>query len=278
MGHYEHESLDDDFQTEDVEMSDLPSMEEGQPTYTPGISSAIAKLGTRLPKQRRTWRILMGIATVSLLLGLLLSNVSMLKTNVLGLFPAPTPTPTSLQNSPFLIINTGIDGGDGNGTPIPLGKGRPVRTLSGPAPQDCSLVPPVTGGREIGHSPVWLFGFDGPQATIHLHGFSEPIAHNIYGWPILIQLMVADTFTQPVTLSGSNLGSGPTIFFAFYPGERPMDSLILGTQQSVINPIQPEQGQKATWIATMFLFGAGCYYLTASWPGDSWTIHFAAGR
>ena len=263
-------------------LANCPQLEEGQPTHVPAISNVLAKLGMRIPKQRRTWRILMGIATVSLLLGLLLSNVSVLKSDVLGLFPAPTPTATDLQDDPFFIVNAtpkpGFDNPIGDLTPIPLGKGRPVYTSAGPAPQNCALVPTVTGEREIGQSPVWLTGFDGPRATVHLQGFSEPVAHNIYGWPILIQLMVAKNFTQPVTLTGSNLGSGPTIFFAFYPGERPMDSLILGTQQSIINPIQPEPGQKAAWIATMFLFGAGCYYLTASWPGGSWTIHFAAGK
>lgn len=289
MDDHEHESLSsdafqDDFRTENVEMSDLPLMEDDHTPYPPGISSAMAKLGARLPKQRRTWRWLMGAATISLLLGLLLSNVSTLKTNMRNLFPASTPVATNLQHDPFLIIDTtpdtGLNGweGYGYGTPIPLGKGRPRLTIADPAPQNCALTPPVTASREIGQSPVWLFGFDGPRATIHLRGFSEPVAHNVYGWPTLIQLMVKQNFTQPVTLSGNNAGSGPTIFFGFYPGERPLDSIILGTQQSVINPIQHEPGQKATWIVTMFLFGAGCYYLKAQWPGGSWTIHFAAGR
>jgi hypothetical protein len=287
MDHYNHKSvnndsgLDNEYDLDEVEISDIPSIEEDGTVYRLGISSQFVKLGARLPKRRHTWRWLMGIATCSLLLGLLLSNLPALKSGVLGLLPAPTPASVS-YNSISIIIPDTTPNPQGNVDQDPdaewAGQGLPSSTISAPVPQDCLSGPAVNSSHEVGRSPVWLYGFDGPQPTIHLRGFSQPIAHNVYGWPVLIQLMVKDNFTLPVTLRGGNLRDGPTIFFAFYPGERPMDTIILGTQESVVNPIHPQAGQKAAWITTMLLFGAGCYYLKATWPGGQWTINFAAGR
>ncbi len=271
-----------DFDLDKVEISDIPAMGEDNPVDRNGMSSTMVKLGTYLPKRRRTWRWLMGAATFSLLLGLLFSNLSAFKASVLNLLPAPTTPPVS--GNSFIMLNptANPEGFVGFGPDV-AATGRFVTEpmLAAPAPQDCVAAPTVTSSREIGVSPVWLYGFDGPQATMHLRGQSEPIVHNVYGWPVFIQLMVKNNFTQSVTLSGGNLRDtpdAPNIFFAFYPGERPMDSILLGTQDLVVNPIHPEVGQKAVWIATMFLFSSGCYYLKATWPGGQWTIHFAAGR
>lgn len=270
--------LNVDIDLEIVEISDIPPLEEDDTPYRSTISGQIARLGKRFPKRRRTWRWLMGAVTSFLLLGLLFSNVSALKSSILNLLPASTPTPAPVTSNSILMLAT---------TPEVIGpnadtgmEGRYVTypVLADAAPQNCGAVPAVTASREVGKPPVWLYGFDGPRAIIHLHGFSQPIVHNVYGWPVFIQLMVKDGFTLPVTLSGSNLRRGPTIFFAFYPGERPMDSVILGTQGLVVNPIQPETGQRAVWITTMLLFSSGCYSLIASWPGGQWTINFAAGR
>jgi len=270
--------LNGDIDLENVEISDIPTLEEDDTPYGSAISGQIARLGRHLPKRRRTWRWLMAAATCSLLLGLLFSNLSALRSGVLNLLPASTPTPAPVTSNSILIPETTPEIIGPNADRGPGGRYVTYPVLATAAPQDCEAVPAVTSSREVGKSPVWLYGFDGPRATIHLHGFSQPIVHNVYGWPIFIQLMVKNSFTLPVTLSGGNLGSGPTIFFAFYPGERPMDSIILGTQESVVNPIQPETGQRAVWIATMLLFGSGCYTLTATWPGGRWTINFAAGR
>ncbi len=270
--------LNADIDLEIVEISDIPALEEDDTSYRSAISGQIARLGKHLPERRRTWRWLMSVATCFLLLGLLFSNLSALRSSILNLLPASTPTPAPVTSNSILMPDT---------TPGVIGpnsdrgmEGRYVTypVLADAAPQNCGAVPTVTASREVGKAPVWLYGFDGPRATIHLHGFSQPIVHNVYGWPIFIQLMVKDRFTLPVTLSGGNLRNGPTIFFAFYPGERPMDSIILGTQGLVVNPIQPETGQRAVWIATMFLFSSGCYTLTAAWPGGRWTVNFAAGR
>lgn len=285
-----HQSGSNDFELyadvdlDNVEISDIPLTEADGIVYQSGISSQIVKLGRRLPKRRRTWRWLMGGAIGFLLLGLLFSNLSALKASVLNLLPMSTTPPSSPLSSNSMIMP------DTNSGPQiiigvkqderPFGRYVTAPNLAAPAPQNCAAAPGVTSSREIGSDPVWLYGFDGPRATVHLYGMSQPIAHNVYGWPVLIQLMVRDSFTLPVTLSAGtgHLHATPAIFFAFDPGERPMDSIILGTQQSVVNPIHPEVGQRAVWIATMYLFGAGCYTLKAAWPGGQWSINFAAGR
>ena len=266
-----------DVDLDNVEISDIPFIEDGAANQS-AISRKMIKLGRHLPIQRRGWRWLMGIATCSLLLGLLLSNLSALKTSVLNLFPALAPVPVSSNNTITLNTAPGTERIVGvYPAARSAGQGTSDSGMAAPAPRDCPAVPEVTASREIGSSPVWLYGFDGPRAAISLRGLSQPVVHNIYGWPVLIQLMVKDNFTLPVTLSGG-LRNGPTIFFAFYPGAMPVNSVILETRQQIINPIQPEAGQKAVWISTMFLFGSGCYTLKASWPGGEWSINFAAGR
>src|SRR5579875_2598858 len=176
----DHKSGSDnaDLDLDKVEISDIPSSEEDDPVPQNGISGKMMKLGARL---------LMGAATFSLLLGLLFSNLSALKSSVLSFLPAPTPTPASGNN--IILLNpvsnpnriVGLD-------PQAQLTGRYVTgpTVAAPAPQTCAAAPTVTSSHEIGSSPVWLYGFDGPRATMHLRGLSQPIVHNVYGWPVFI--------------------------------------------------------------------------------------------
>jgi hypothetical protein len=37
-------------------------------------------------------------------------------------------------------------------------------------------------------------------------------------------------------------------------------------------------GEFSIWFDVLYLPGAGCYTLQASWPGGGWIVNFAAGR
>src|SRR5579885_3120207 len=91
--------LNGDIDLEIVEISDIPALEEDDTSYRSAISGQIARLGKHLPERRRTWRWLMSVATCFLLLGLLFSNLSALRSSILNLLPASTPTPAPVTSN-----------------------------------------------------------------------------------------------------------------------------------------------------------------------------------
>ena len=189
------------------------------------------------------------------------------------------PTPTSPQLVPTVVLNSS--------------EGHAV----GPAPAQCSQESPALTadgnpamGLAIGTAPVLVGGFVGPYATLpvgsaasarlNFPGWTQPYSR--YGWPALIDLILHRSVTGPVTLSGRDAQTGYPLWFGFV-----MPGVVGAPQQVTLTlPLDPahtaipaggETSGEDFWYGYAFLPGAGCYTLTASWPGGSWQITVSAG-
>jgi len=167
----------------------------------------------------------------------------------------------------------------------------------GPAPARCGQDTPgltadgnLSMGMAIGTAPVLVGGFAGPPATLpvgpaasarlNFPGWTQPYTR--YGWPALIDLILHTGISGPVALTGRDLQTGYPLWFGFVvPGVAGAPQQVTRTLQ--LNPAHPdvpaggETGEEEFWFGYAFLPGAGCYTLTASWPGGSWLLTVSAG-
>jgi hypothetical protein len=117
----------------------------------------------------------------------------------------------------------------------------------------------------------------GQRAAAHIGSF-QPSNYTRVGWPIQVQVLIKQGFTQTVTLTGHDLRTGYNLWFsadANNPG-----SVEEAAPLATIDPSQPMGGvgEFSIWFDVLYLPGAGCYTLQASWPGGGWIVNFAAGR
>ncbi len=202
--------------------------------------------------------------------------VPLLPTETLSAAFPPSPAPP-------LVAPTALPGLSG------------VPTL-GPAPASCGGEPPVLmegvpphGRQAIGRAPVLLGGFLGPYATLPLgpaasgaaYGWAAP--YTPYGWPAPVRLVLrSGVGGGPVTLAGWDPHTGYPLWFGFIVAGQ------WGAPQHVVpafaldpaHPSVPAGGWTNTetfWYGYVFLPGAGCYTLAATWPGDGWRVTVSAG-
>jgi hypothetical protein len=199
----------------------------------------------------------------------------------------PTPEPPLAPPTPLPGISGSTGGSAAAGTHEP-----PL----GPAPTSCgeelpALTPggPPFGRWAIGREPVLLGGFIGPYATMPLGRAASTIAYGWtapytpYGWPAPIGLMVqAGLPSGPVTLSGWDQLTGHPLWFGFVvAGDWGAPQHVVPT--FVLDPTHPSipaggwASPETFWYGYVFLPGAGCYTLTASWPGGNWRVTVSAG-
>jgi hypothetical protein len=140
-------------------------------------------------------------------------------------------------------------------------------------PDDCELGPepvPVSDhvGDAIGGDPVWAIGFGGPAATLT---FSPDNPYHDHGWRRKVLWLLRRSAADPVTVSGHRLDDGSPLWFAYQPG--PQETVLL------LDPDAPH-GRHGDWYEYRGYFvvpSAGCYGLTAPWPGGGWELRFRAG-
>jgi hypothetical protein len=192
-------------------------------------------------------------------------------------FVHPTPAPHLLATAP-------TPGPTATVTPFPMPT--LVAPPVGPVPADCAQsptspsvgLPPGKGISAVGGGPVWVDGFvEGvPPATLAISP-DTPSAYTAWGWPVEIVLVYKDPFTAVVRLTGSDVRTGAPLWWSFVgPFYTPPDpSVTFDPQQQQITS---GGGGAVWWYGKLYLPGSGCYVLSASWPGRSWTVHFAAGR
>jgi hypothetical protein len=195
----------------------------------------------------------------------------------------PTPTPTTFR----FVFPTSVPA---TPTPSPY----PTPTLVsvpalGPVPADCppgSLLvdfDPAASIPGVGGPDVWfvagaLVGAHGkpfPSRATAALGELSPSDYTPFGWPVQMLVLVKPDFTQTITIVGRDLRTGYALWLAGDQNET-------ATPTFTIDPSQPHggtsDGQWSIWFGVLYLPGAGCYTLQASWTGGSWTVHFAAGR
>ena len=177
--------------------------------------------------------------------------------------PAPTPTPTRVAYpTPTLP----------QGTPTALGPAPASCSPAAPAPRTL----PATFSRAIGASPLWVAWFDGPHATRHIEGLG---GNRRYGWEIAVIFAIEPDFTQTVVVRGMRLDDGSPLWFG---QAAPSVAVVLDPWQPGLtsddNRSMGLSDDWAAWYAILSIPAAGCYALTATWPGGSWRVTFAAGR
>jgi hypothetical protein len=145
-----------------------------------------------------------------------------------------------------------------------------------PIPSDCSPSSDIGSMHTIGHFPVWIFGFDGPKATIHLPRIT--MSNSTWqGWSIPLQVGIKFDFVGYVALSAGNVHDGPTPQLSDDQTD-PSSILVLNPQQ--LSHAGNYNAHKRTFIHTITLHipGAGCYFMTAGWPNGHWLFIFTAGQ
>lgn len=189
----------------------------------------------------------------------------------------PTPTPTSTATpSP---VPTAVPA---TPTPSPFPTPTLVAPPLGAIPTNCAPSPtgPGVGGfggviYAAGAGPVWVDGFHGSTAIISItRDATGPYTE--YGWPVFTALALKRPFDEAVTLRGTDLSTGDPLWFslAVSPAS-PLTPLVIADPQQFV-----ESGDSTArwWSGGMYLPGAGCYTLQASWQGGGWQITFAAGQ
>lgn len=153
----------------------------------------------------------------------------------------------------------------------------PAIWRAAPAPRNCPPGPSVDATQSVGRAPVWVEGFTGPSATLHLAPITTSSLLTWQGWSVPLQVGVKFSFMGPVVLTIGNAGNGPIPVFDGGTTSSFSSALVFTnphTQKEITeNPVK----NVAIWNITLHLAGAGCYYLTADWPGGNWEITFTAG-
>ena len=250
-------------------------------------------------RSRRWQRFAIGLSLV-LLVAILLAGQPFIRNPLQGminaaLFPTPRPTATALPTATPLIpiLATPI-------APFAMATALPDVTEApalDPAPaascgDKSAMQPgdgPPLGSESIGRDSVLLSGFNGSYPTLRLgpaavaNAYQRQAPYTRYGWPAPIGLILKSGFTGPVTLSGYDLRTGYPLWFGFIvAGDWGAPDKIMPTYVlDPANPIVPAGGSTGTenfWYGYVFLPGAGCYTISASWPGGGWQATVSAGR
>lgn len=200
----------------------------------------------------------------------------------------PTPAPTSAH----VVVPTPLPA-----TPSP--SPYPTPTLIVPAigliPTNCPPGTPLVDFAPdtvipgIGGSDVWLvagafLGALGPHVSASGHravaeiGLLSPNNYTLAGWPVQVMVLVKNGATRTITLTGHDLHTGYSLGWsadANNPG-----AVEEAAPLALIDPNHPVgyAGDFSIWFGVLYLPGAGCYTIHASWPSGSWTVNFAAGR
>lgn len=180
-------------------------------------------------------------------------------------FPTAAPTPTSPP------------------TPTPYPTPTLIAPVIGPVPADCpsetTLVAfdPAAVSSGIGGSNVWLVApFSGSHAVLHLSSY-QPKDYTPYGWSVLVQLLIKPDFGPSITLTGSDLRTRYPLWLTSSNSNMPISVV----PNVTIDPTRINSGTSdglwSIWFGVLYLPGAGCYTMRASWSGGGWTANFAAG-
>lgn len=132
----------------------------------------------------------------------------------------------------------------------------PTSCLNQPIPAPLAANLPTV----IGQLPLWVTA-NSPRASFHL---------DLSGDGVPVTFFVSNSFVQTVSIRGRNTnGDAPVGFVA--PPNPPATVLTLN------NSYVRSAGPYTEWQGRAYFPAAGCYALTATWPGGSWTFDVAAG-
>src|SRR5579863_5229450 len=196
------------------------------------------RLHARIPFNRRLRRISIAVAIVLLTLIFMLSSLPDLRDAVASfLTGSGQPTQTTNYSSSFIfssdnsntsssvevqgqgpipatVTASGTVGAtwNTNGTPGPKWPLPPAAM-----PTNCPPGTVINGSQPVGNTPVWITGFSGPQASIHLPDTPSRSIPQWRGWAVHLVITVQANFPDPVTISGSDIFYGRQLYFEVDP-------------------------------------------------------------
>jgi len=276
----------------EMEMVDLPP----DNVQSNGWLKFYERLHARIPFNRRLRRISIAVAIVLLTLIFMLSSLPDLRDAVANFFVGSgQPTQTTNSSGSFSIPSENIissssvqvqgpisatvtaSGTAGatwsaNGTPVPKWPLPPAAM-----PTNCPPGPVVNNSHTVGNTPVWITGFSGPRASIHLPNTPSRSIPQWHGWAVHLVITVRANFPDPVTISGSDIFYGRPLFFQVDPNPNLTPVLVLDSAQSSgpHSVVDGEQG--ISWNVTLYVYASGCYVINTAWSDGEWNFQFAAG-
>jgi hypothetical protein len=186
---------------------------------------------------------------------------------------APTPLPTrTVQLTPTPTLFRGITAQLGSlPTSCPPGPTFVPTSISSQFPS------------MVGAGPAWA-GAIHPYKQLPLaliwDSNDAMATHNQYGWGHKLLWIVATSVHGSVTIRGTNLSTGMPVYpwGEYATATSTQTTMILNpSDPSVVNEDANRDEHWTQFPGSLTVPGAGCYSLTASWPGGSWRMTFAAG-
>ncbi len=276
MNEFENDILKDE---QRAEITDLDPLEK--PTC---LSRMFAALEKRPSLRKRFWRITITSCTMLLILLVLSSTFSSVRSMTSGFLSRLVPThSTELAATTATPVDSfAFDPKDqvvwslGDSSPF-----IPSATL-GPAPDNCPAISQTHpfefkgAQRAASNSPVMVIGLGGPHAVLTHFTQAQPPE---IGWYKRIVLLTKTNYTGTVTFRGGEMHDGTPIWFGMKQHSQvPITTFtVLPLNTSTSN----HTGSDEEWglsTAAMYIPRAGCYFLMATWPAGGWIVFFSAGR
>lgn len=212
--------------------------------------------GRALPPPRRSraraWRTLAVGAALIVALAVLLGSLAPVRSALFGRAPIP------VSKAPHALVASPTVGTLGD---VPTGcpPGNGVETFS-------SAYGPGVG---IYGLHIWLVGFSGPTATLHLAG----AVRTARGWPAKLIVAAAPDVTQPLALSVQAFAEG-TVWLS---PDGPNAADVTLPLDPAATP--PSSDGWRSWPLQLFVPSAGCYYFDIRYGGHVTPgTYFAAGK
>jgi hypothetical protein len=167
---------------------------------------------------------------------------------------------------------------------------RPPRL--GRAPSSCAAgatvqrsQPPGFHILAFGTKPLWVFAYATWSARTQSLRVNQDrfYRRRKLGWPIKLLWELDALQRDPVQVTVRSRRTGRLIWLAIGGQREPyfVDSL---TRTPILDPAHPghpdtsDQPVRHEWGSIVYFPRAGCYELSARWPGGSWTFVFGFGR
>ncbi len=262
----------------DIRMTYVPDDVLDANTEPDLVEVRLLALGKNAWQRTRHKRLLTSL--VLLVLCILLVSVALFGHTPLNFFPLSSVPPQATHTTGFTQNDTfpPTNSAESN-LLMSVGSDNTVIVNAGAMPQYCPTGTLLGRGREIGNFPVWLAsGIDTETPIVHLPSLTLKTMTGWKGWIVHLQLVGRYKYLTGISLNVLNLyGSTPALLHNPYTAS--------DSQRLFIDAKHPMGFQGAsnasnigTWDIPLYLPGAGCYAMSASWGQGHWLINFAAGR
>lgn len=146
-----------------------------------------------------------------------------------------------------------------------------------PMPSNCTTDQNVDA-LYSGHISLLVAGSSDPATMVHLPSMSSPTLDSWLGWEIPILIGVKFHFVGPITITLSNQYDGPTPSFSGVFDAHQRSSFSFDPNQGTPGVTHIATKGRNFWLLHMYIAGAGCYGVHASWHGGFRQLTLSAGR